>query len=128
MGDGDMRTVISGHRELRVWQASMDLVEQVYHVCADFPPDERFGLTSQLRRAAVSIPSNLAEGHRRESTKEYLNGISMAQGSLAEVETQLEIAARLQYLSGERLGAMLETTTVIAKQLFALRNSLTKKL
>jgi four helix bundle protein len=111
-----MRTVISSHRELRVWQASMDLVEEVYRVCADFPNDERYGLTSQLRRAAVSIPSNLAEGHRRESTKEYLNGISVAQGSLAEVETQLEIAVRLQYLSQERFAGMLEATTSIANR------------
>lgn len=123
-----MRTAINSYRELRVWQASMDLVEEVYRVSASFPADERFGLTSQLRRAAVSIPSNLAEGHRRESTKEYLNGISMAQGSLAEVETQLEIAARLQYLPAECLTGMLEAANAISRQLFALRNSLAKKL
>lgn len=128
MGDGVMRATICTYRELRVWQASMDLVESVYRVCADFPPDERFGLTAQLRRAAVSIPSNIAEGHRRESTKEYLNGISIAQGSLAEIETQLEIAARLQYLSSERLAALLDTASAIGKQLYALRNALAKRI
>ena len=85
-------------RELRVWQKAMDLVETVYLLSQDFPKQETYGLTSQVRRAAISIPSNIAEGHTREHIKEYLHHLSMAQASLAEVETQLEIAARLKYL------------------------------
>ena len=79
-------------KELRVWQRAMDLVEQVYELTRDFPKQETYGLTSQIRRAAVSVPSNIAEGHTREHLKEYLHHLSMAQASLAELETQLEIA------------------------------------
>lgn len=85
--------VVTHIRELRVWQGGMGLVEKVYRLSGSFPKSELYGLTAQIRRAAVSIPSNLAEGHSRESTKEYLNFVSMAQGSPAELETQLEVAA-----------------------------------
>lgn len=85
-------------RELRVWQQAMDLVEKVYVLTQDFPRQETYGLISQVRRAVISVPSNIAEGHTREHIKEYLHHLSMAQASLAEVETQLEIAARLKYL------------------------------
>jgi len=78
-------------RELRVWQAAMELVEKIYQVTKEFPKEELYGLTSQVRRAAVSVPSNIAELHTREHLKEYLHHISMAQASLAEVDTQLEI-------------------------------------
>src|SRR5687768_10236839 len=86
-------------RELRIWQAAMDLVEKVYLLTRSVPKQETYGLTSQLQRAAVSIPSNIAEGHAREHLKEYLHHLSMAQASLAELETQLEIALRLKYLT-----------------------------
>jgi four helix bundle protein len=89
---------VSHFRDLRVWQRAIDLVAAVYRISGKFPKGEVFGLTGQMRRAAVSVPSNIAEGHTRASTKEYLNHISIAQGSLAEVETQLEIAARLGYV------------------------------
>ena len=96
----------------------------MYRCSAAFPADERFGLTAQLRRAVISIPSNIAEGHRRESTREYLNHISIAQGSLGEVETQLEIAARLGYISHDDLNPLLQSVTRIGRQLYALRNAL----
>jgi four helix bundle protein len=89
--------MIKSYRELRVWQGAMSLVEQIYHATKDFPKEETFGLKGQMRRAAVSVPSNIAEGHAREHVKEYLHHISMAQASLAELETQLEIAKRLGY-------------------------------
>ena len=98
----------------------MDLVEAVYRVSESFPKSGLYGLTGQVRRAAVSIPSNVAEGHARESTKEYLNHISIAQGSLAE--TELEIAMRLRYLDPAALAPLLEQTAVLGKQLYALRN------
>jgi four helix bundle protein len=117
---------IKSFRGLRVWQAGMDLVEQVYRLTQTFPPQEMYGLTSQMRRAAVSIPSNIAEGHTREYSKEYLYHLSVAQASLAELETQFEIAARLKYLSAEQLSHALEQTASLGKQLYALRNALTQ--
>ena len=83
------------HKDLRVWQSAITLVEDVYRLTSTFPRDEQFGLTSQMRRAAVSVPSNIAEGSARQSTKELLHFLSMAAGSLAELDTQLEIALRL---------------------------------
>src|SRR6266478_3994026 len=96
LGLGTMSKV-SHFRGLRVWQGAMDLVEAVYRLSEAFPKTEIYGLTAQVRRAAVSVPSNIAEGHTRASTKEYLNHLSIAQASLAEIETQLEIAQRLNY-------------------------------
>lgn len=78
---------VNSFRDLRVWQAGIDLVEQVYRLTARFPREEIYGLTSQIQRAAVSIPSNIAEGHTREHSKEYLQHLSIAQASLAELET-----------------------------------------
>jgi four helix bundle protein len=102
----------------------MDLVHGVYRVSAGFPPEETYGLRSQIRRASVSIPSNIAEGHTRSSTKEYLNHLSMAQASLAEVETQLEIAVRLEYLAAEKASVLFSAMQALGKQLYALRNAL----
>ena len=80
---------INSFRDLRVWQAGMELVEQVYLLTKSFPKQEIYGLTSQIQRAAVSVPSNIAEGHTREHSKEFLHHLSIAQASLAELETQL---------------------------------------
>ncbi|MCZ8230485.1 four helix bundle protein [Flavobacterium sp.] len=87
------------HKDLEVWKKSMDLVLQVYQITNLFPDTEKFGLTSQMRRAAVSIPSNIAEGAARKSDKEFIQFLYIALGSLAEVETQYLIAIRLQYLN-----------------------------
>jgi four helix bundle protein len=86
-------------RGLRVWQLSMRLVEDVYAATRSFHADERFGLTAQLRRAAVSIPSNIGEGKRRKRQRVFLNHLDIALGSQAEVDVQLEIARRLRFLS-----------------------------
>jgi len=102
-----------GHfRDLVVWQRGMELC----------------GLTSQVRRAAVSVPSNIAEGHARASTKEYLSHISTARASLAEVETQLEIATRLGYLQANELNAELQRTGILGRQLTALRVALKERI
>ncbi|MBI4748145.1 MAG: four helix bundle protein [Acidobacteria bacterium] len=114
-------------RDLRVWQIGMDLVEQIYRLTEGFPSREMYGLTDQLRRAAVSIPSNIAEGHTRESSKEFLYHLSIAQASLAEVQTQIEIAKRLNYLSQQQTDKVLEHSIQLSKQLFALRNALIKR-
>jgi len=86
------------HRDLEVWQKSIDLVKEIYALTASFPDHEIFGLTSQLRRAAVSVPSNIAEGAARGSQKEFLRFLSISVGSLAEMETQIVIAEKLAYL------------------------------
>lgn len=86
------------HKDLEVWKKGMDLVEKVYTISSTLPDSERFGLTSQMRSAAVSIPSNIAEGSARRSDKELLQFISIAIGSLAELETQYLIAIRLGFL------------------------------
>ena len=111
-------------RELRVWQKAIDLVEEIYLRTQTFPREETYGLTSQIRRAVVSIASNIAEGHTREHIKEYLHHLSMAQASLAEVETQLEIAARLKFIPRAQLSNLLNDTGALGKQLYALRNAL----
>ena len=102
----------------------MDLVEDVYRLTRGFPKEERYGLTNQLRRAAVSIPSNIAEGQTRSHLKEFLQFLSMARGSLAEVQTQIELAGRLKYLSAEQVEPALQRAESLAKQLYALRNAI----
>jgi four helix bundle protein len=117
---------INSFRELRVWQSGMDLVEQVYLVTRVFPQQEVYGLTSQMRCSAVSIPSNIAEGHTREHLKEYLHHISMTQASLAELETQIEISLRLEYLPTKQAQEIIEKIGALGRQLYTLRNSLSK--
>jgi len=112
------------YEELVVWQKAMDLVTDIYKVTATFPADERFGLTSQIRRAAVSIPSNIAEGHGRKSTGAYLNHLSIAHGSLMEVETQLQISARLELVGSDNLSDLISKTNAIGKMLNGLIRSL----
>jgi four helix bundle protein len=97
---------IQTYRDLAVWQKSMDLVTEVYRLAKLFPQEEMFGLTSQIKRAAVSIPANIAEGYGRIHRKEYLHHLSVARGSLMEVETHLQIAVRLSYLSREQASAI----------------------
>jgi len=102
----------------------MSLVESVYQLTAGYPREENYGLRAQLRRAAISIPSNIAEGQSRTSTKEFLHHLAMAQASLAEVETQLEISVRLKYLSAFEAGATIAAIQKLGKQLHALSNAL----
>ena len=119
---------VRSYRDLIVWQKAMELVVRVYHMTKVFPPDERFGLTSQVRRAAISIPSNIAEGHARNSTKEYRNFLSIAQGSTAEVETQTMIAVRLGYVSEKQTETILEISSEISRMLAAIKKKLTSRI
>ncbi len=89
------------HHELVAWQVAVELVGEIYQLSASFPHTEQYGLTSQLRRAAVSVPSNIAEGAARTSKKEFLHFLSVARGSLSEIDTQLTIAKRLGLLSND---------------------------
>ena len=104
----------------------MELVEGIYRVTASFPKHEVYGLTAQLRRAAVSIPANIAEGQSRHHLKEYLNFLSMAQGSVGELETELEIAGRLAYVEPKELESLLAQTGAMGRQIRALRAALAK--
>jgi four helix bundle protein len=90
---------VKRYNDLIAWQKAMDLVEQIYMITRSFPKEELYGLTSQLRRAAVSIPSNIAEGHCRNGRREFVHHLSIALGSLGEVETQVIVAQRLGYLA-----------------------------
>ena len=115
---------VKSYKDLIVWQKAMDLVEMVYRATKTFPKEELYGLTNQLRRAVVSIPSNIAEGQARKSTAEFRNFLSIARGSLAEVETQLLIARRLSYINQQKLGAILSIQVEVNK----MTNSLILKL
>ena len=112
---------MKGHRDLMVWQKAMTLVTDVYRVTRGFPKDELYGLTAQLRRAAVSIPSNLAEGHGRNSRREFHHFVGQARGSLTELETQLEIATNLGYLPQANASELLAKASEIARMLNGLR-------
>src|SRR4051812_42173061 len=105
----------------------MDFVISVYSLTKGLPADERFGLCSQMQRAAVSVPSNIAEGHGRKSTKSYLNHLSIAHGSLMEVETQLEIACRLNYIDTLVYDNLRKQAADIGKMLNALQRSLSAR-
>jgi four helix bundle protein len=116
------------YRELIVWQKAMNLVEFMYKATAHFPNTELYGLTSQIRRAAVSIPSNIAEGQGRNTTRDFLHFLSMANGSLREVETQVMIAERLGYIKKQAESELLGATAEIGRLLNGLCNSLKKRL
>ncbi|WP_035303476.1 four helix bundle protein [Brevundimonas aveniformis] len=108
------------YRELRVWQKAMALVRGVYQASSGWPTDERFGLVSQVRRAAVSVPSNIAEGCARRATGDFVRFLSIARGSLAEVETQMLLAEQLSYLSTEALEPLLQSSDEISRMLASL--------
>ncbi len=106
----------------------MSLAEDVYRATESFPSRETYALANQLQRAAVSVPSNIAEGHARSSTRDYLRFVSIAQGSLAEIETQLELSRRLDYIGETALTMLLEQTNELGRMLHGLRNALAAKL
>lgn len=111
-------------KELKVWQKSMDLVVDIYTVTTNFPTDEKFGLISQLRRCAVSIPSNIAEGAGRDSDKEFLYFLSIALGSSFELETQLILSQRLNLLTKQNLEDLLSLNNYVQNMIVKLRLSL----
>lgn len=114
------------HKDLEVWKKSIDLVVEIYRLSKDFPVTEKYGLSSQMQRAAVSIPSNIAEGASRNSTKEYIRFLNIAQGSLSELETQLIIAEKIGFnLEQRNIFVAIEN---ISKMLYRLRESLSRKL
>lgn len=111
---------IQSYRDLIVWQKSMRLVTEIYTATRSFPREEVYALTSQLRRCAISIPSNIAEGYGRNSTLDYKRFLQIAVGSIFELQTQVEIASNLKYLSSEMVGNLCNAAKEIELMLFSL--------
>ena len=114
------KNTIRSFKDLIVWQRSMDLAVRIYRITQELPASEQFGLTSQLRRAAVSIPSNIAEGYGRQSTGNYRQFLSISRGSLMEIETQINICDRLKYLAQSDTENIFKEITEISKMLTSL--------
>ena len=112
------------YRDLLVWQKAMVFVTEVYKTTRAFPREEVYGLTSQIRRCAVSIPSNIAEGYGRNSTRDYIRFLQIASGSLYELQTQLEISANLEYLNKIEIGQLYSLSREIERMLSSLINKL----
>jgi four helix bundle protein len=116
------------YTDLIAWQKAMDLVVRVYEATEGFPPRERFGLTNQIRRAAVSVPSNIAEGQGRGTPREFLRCLFIAAGSLQELQTQLIIGRRLNYLDQNLQPGLFELANEVARLINGLKNSLAPRL
>jgi four helix bundle protein len=118
---------VLNYSELIAWQKAMDLVCEVYQFSSVFPAEERFGLTSQIRRAAVSIPANIAEGQGRATTKDFLHFLSIAYGSLREVETFVVLSCRLGFTEQHRRESLLEAAKEVGRLINGLSNSLRRE-
>ena len=117
--------IVRDYKDLLVWQKAMLLAKEVYEQTQNFPAEEKFGLIAQMRRAAVSVPSNLAEGQARSGTGEFLQFISHAEGSLAELDTQFRLSTELRFLDHSTLESMSAKIVELQKMLSGLRRSLT---
>ncbi len=118
----------NSYKSLKVWQKGVSLAEFIYGITQGFPKEEIYGLTSQIRRAAISIPSNIAEGSSRRSTKEFVRFINIAYGSLSELETQFYLANRLNFIDNEALTLIENQTSELGMMLNGLRQSLNKRI
>ncbi len=118
---------MKGYQELVAWQKAMDLVELIYKATAQFPKEETYGLTNQLRRAAVSVPSNVAEGQGRNAPNDFRRFLAIAYGSLREAETQVLIAKRLNYLTETQTERMMNLASEVGRRINGLSNSLEGK-
>lgn len=128
MNTDSSRRDVQSFRDLIVWQRGIALVETVYQACGSFPKHELYGLVNQMQRCAVSVPTNIAEGSHRDSTKEFLHFISISLGSLAELETHFIIAQRLNYVDGTRSNTLLSEIDELGRMLRALQKSLKSRL
>jgi four helix bundle protein len=118
---------VKTYRDLQAWQKSMTLVTEIYKILKSFPKDEIYGLTSQMKRCAISIPSNMAEGYGRNSTNEYVHFLRIATGSLYELQTQLEISMNLNYLDKDSFDKLYESSREIERMLSSLIRKLSIK-
>lgn len=119
---------VEDYKNLIVWQRSMELAEEVYRLVKKLPKEELFALSDQIRRAVISIPSNIAEGYERDSTKEYIHFLSIAKGSKAELETQLLLCTKIHYLDNSDIEKSISLIQEIAKMLNSLQKHLIAKL
>jgi four helix bundle protein len=122
-----MTSTVRSYQDLEVWRKAMTLAKTIYQVTNNFPIEERFGLVNQMRRAAVSVPSNLAEGHARTGTNEFKHFVSIALGSTAELETQILLSAELGYLKAPAKEQLLGEIDIVGKMLRGLHKSLMTK-
>ena len=122
-----MKGDFKSYKDLEVWRKAMDLVRNIYKITKTYPDDEKFGLSIQMRKAAISIPSNIAEGHARLSTAEFMRFISITLGSVAELETQIIISFDLDYINQECRNQLVTQTDIIGKMLRGLYKSLDKR-
>ena len=123
---GGLMTYVRSYRDLMVWQKSIDLTVRTYELTRRFPAEERYGLTSQMRRAAASVPANIAEGRERRTTGEFLQFLGIARGSLAEIETFLTLSERLGLCQSETSDSLLGDCAEINRMLEGLMRSLSK--
>jgi four helix bundle protein len=129
VGRGEAETMaLQNYRDLELWQRAMSLAEDCYRVTKEFPKEEMFGLTSQIRRAAVSIPANIAEGQGRQHTKEFVNHLSIARGSLKELETHVILSHGVGFLNGPDLECLLGLTEEVSRMMSGLRKTLERRL
>lgn len=117
---------MASYKELIVWQKSMELVEEIYRLVRLLPKEETYALSDQMKRSAISIPSNIAEGHGRNTSKDFSRFIFIAQGSKAELETQIEICVRLDYLTEQQIKKAVDLCNTVGKMLCNLVRSLNK--
>jgi four helix bundle protein len=122
-----IESAITNYRDLQVWRKALDWAEAIYRATSSWPREERFGLISQVRRSALSVASNIAEGAARRTTGEFLQFVGIAQGSLAEAETQLLLAQRLGYLAGRDASVLLRAGAEISRMLAGLTSSLRRR-
>ena len=115
---------VQSYKDLEIWKKGIVLVKQIYDITKPFPEEEKYGLTSQMRRSAISVPSNIAEGFRRKGQREFKQFLNIALGSLAELETQLVIATEVGYLSEVKRKSIEETTGILARMILALSHKL----
>ncbi len=121
------RTRVRSYRDLMVWQKSMDLAVRTYEVTRRFPSEEKYGLVSQMRRAAASVPANIAEGQARRSTKEFIQMLGIARGSLAEIETFVALSERLGMTRSETSESLLEDCAEINRMMNGLMRALSSR-
>jgi four helix bundle protein len=120
------KTKVGGYRDLLVWQKGMDLVKRIYEITRTFPADEKFGLVAQMRRAGVSIPSNIAEGQARKTTAEFVHFVSNAEGSVAELDTQLTPSVNLGFCAESETADAADLVSELKRMINGLRRSLEK--
>jgi four helix bundle protein len=122
-----MNMPVKDYRELIAWQKAMDLVVAVYRLTSDFPKEEMYGLSIQIKRSAISIPSNIAEGQARNTTRDFLHFLSIAYGSVKELETQVLISERLGYINTKICDSLLKSTIEVARLISGIKNALKKR-